>query len=102
LDAANVCVRGAKFSWVGWLLWKVHSKLLQNCKANYRASKERKQYVWSDACGDAFKNLKKLLSTSPMFAQPDIANLFDVYCDASGTGLGGVLMQEGQVISYSL
>jgi hypothetical protein len=64
--------------------------------------KKGNQYVWSDACGDAFKNLKKLLSTSPMFAQPDIANLFDVYCDASGTGLGGVLMQEGQVISYSL
>jgi hypothetical protein len=27
--------------------------------------------------------------------------LFDVYCDASGTGLGGALMQEGLVISYS-
>jgi hypothetical protein len=26
---------------------------------------------------------------------------FDVYCNASGTGLGEVLMQEGQVISYS-
>jgi hypothetical protein len=24
-----------------------------------------------------------------------------VYCDASGTGLGCVLMQEGRVISYS-
>jgi hypothetical protein len=27
---------------------------------------------------------------------------FDVYCEASHTGLGGVLMQEGRVISYSL
>jgi hypothetical protein len=36
-----------------------------------------------------------------VLAQPNIANPFDVYCDASGTGLGGVLMQEGQVISYS-
>jgi hypothetical protein len=26
---------------------------------------------------------------------------FDVYCDASGTGLGGVIVQEGRVISYS-
>jgi hypothetical protein len=33
--------------------------------------------------------------------QPDIAKPFDVYCDASGTGLGCVLMQEGRVISYS-
>jgi hypothetical protein len=36
-----------------------------------------------------------------MLAQPDITKPFDVYCDAFGTGLGGVLMQEGRVISYS-
>jgi hypothetical protein len=42
-----------------------------------------------------------LLTTSPMLTQPDIAKPFDVYCDASSTGLGGVLMQEGRVISYS-
>jgi hypothetical protein len=36
-----------------------------------------------------------------MLAHPDTDKPFDVYCDASGTSLGGVLMQEGQVISYS-
>jgi ribonuclease HI len=36
-----------------------------------------------------------------VLAQPDTIKLFNVYCDASGTGLGGVLMQEGRVISYS-
>jgi hypothetical protein len=36
-----------------------------------------------------------------VLAQPDIDKPFDVYCDASSTGLGGVLMQEGRVISYS-
>jgi hypothetical protein len=33
--------------------------------------------------------------------QPDITKSFDAYCDASGMGLGCVLMQEGRVISYS-
>jgi hypothetical protein len=63
--------------------------------------KKGNKYIWSDSCDEAFKTLKKLLTTSPVLAQSNISKSFDVYCDASGTGLGGVLMQEGQVISYS-
>jgi hypothetical protein len=63
--------------------------------------KKGTKYVWSKDYDEAFQTLKKLLTTSPMLAQPDIARSFDVYCDASGTGLGCVLIQEGQVISYS-
>jgi hypothetical protein len=63
--------------------------------------KRGNKYVWSEACDEAFKHLKKLLTTSPVLPQPDTAKPFDVYCDAFGTGLGGVLMQEGHVISYS-
>jgi hypothetical protein len=36
-----------------------------------------------------------------VLAQPDTDKLLNVYCDASGTGLGGVLVQEGRVVSYS-
>jgi hypothetical protein len=63
--------------------------------------KKENKYVWSDACDEAFKHLKKLLTASLVLAQPDTTKPFDVYCDASGTGLGGVWMQEGRVISYS-
>ena len=34
-------------------------------------------------------------------AQPDIERPFDIYCDASGIGIGCVLMQEGRVIAYA-
>jgi hypothetical protein len=64
--------------------------------------KKENKYVWSDTCDEVFKHLKKLLTTSLVLAQPDTTNPFDVYCDASGLGLGGVLMQEGREISYSL
>jgi hypothetical protein len=63
--------------------------------------KKGNKYVWSEACDEAFRVLKKLLTTSPVLTQPDTTKPFDVYCVASGTGLGGVLMQEGWVISYS-
>jgi hypothetical protein len=57
--------------------------------------KKGNKYLWSEACDEAFKHLKRLLTTSPVLAQPPTTKPFDVYCDASGTGLGGVLMQEG-------
>jgi hypothetical protein len=63
--------------------------------------KKGNKNVWAEACDEAFKHLKKLLTTSPVPAQPDTTKPFDVYCDASGTGIGGVLMQEDRVISYS-
>jgi hypothetical protein len=63
--------------------------------------KKENKYVWSEACDEAFQTLKKLLTTSPVLAQPDIAKSFNIYCDASGMGLGCILMQEGQVVSYS-
>jgi hypothetical protein len=57
--------------------------------------KKGNKYVWSEACDEAFQTLKKLLTTSPVLPQPNIAKSFDVYCDASDNGLGCVLMQEG-------
>jgi hypothetical protein len=63
--------------------------------------KKRNKYIWNDACDKAFRVLKKLLTTSTVLTHPDIVKPFDVYYDAPGTGLGGVLMQKGWVISCS-
>jgi hypothetical protein len=57
--------------------------------------KKGNKYVWSKDCDEAFFTLKKLLTTSLVLAQPNIAKPFDIYCDAFGAGLGCVLMQEG-------
>jgi hypothetical protein len=63
--------------------------------------KKEEKFVWNVEHDEAFQTLKKLLTTSPVLAQPDIAKSFDVYCDASSTGLRCVIMQEGRVITYS-
>jgi hypothetical protein len=63
--------------------------------------KKGENIEWGQKCEDAFHTLRQHLATAPVLAQPDNNKLFDVYCDASGTGLGCVLMQENQVIAYT-
>jgi hypothetical protein len=63
--------------------------------------KKEEKYVWNAERDETFQTLKKLLTTSPVLAQPDIMKFIDVYCNISGTGLGCVLMQDGRVITYS-
>jgi hypothetical protein len=55
----------------------------------------------SSKCNEAFEQLKVLLTTAPVLAQLNIEKPIDVYCVASGNGLGCVLMQEGRVIAYA-
>jgi hypothetical protein len=50
---------------------------------------------------EAFQALNKFLTSATVLAQPDIEKPFDVYCDASRTGLSCVLMQDGRVIAYA-
>jgi hypothetical protein len=59
------------------------------------------KFKWSPQCEEAFIILKKLLTTAHVLTQPDIEKLFDMYCDASNTGFGGVLMQDGRAIAYA-
>jgi hypothetical protein len=59
------------------------------------------KYEWSQKCEDAFHTLRQHLTTAPVLDQPDNTKPFEVYCDASGTGLGCVLMQDNRVIGYA-
>jgi hypothetical protein len=54
--------------------------------------KKEEKFVWNAKRDEAFQTLKKLLTTSLVLTQLDITKSFDIYCDASGTGLGCVLM----------
>jgi hypothetical protein len=63
--------------------------------------KKEAKFVWGQKCEDAFHALRQHLTTASVLAQPDSSKPFNVYCDASGTGLGCVLIQDNRVIAYA-
>ncbi|GJY83563.1 putative reverse transcriptase domain-containing protein, partial [Tanacetum coccineum] len=60
-----------------------------------------KTFDWGEEQELAFQTLKDKLCNAPILALLDGPEDFVVYCDASGIGLGCVLMQRGKVIAYA-
>jgi hypothetical protein len=60
-----------------------------------------KQFEWTPACEASFQELKNRLTTAPVLVMPNMEKPFSIYCDASGQGLGCVLMQDGHVVAYA-
>ena len=54
------------------------------------------KFVWTPECEATFHTLWTLLTTAPIFAQPNIEKPFDVFCDAFGTGLGVFLCRKAE------
>ena len=57
-------------------------------------------FVWGDAQQEAFMILKDKLTHAPLLQLPDFNKTFELECDASGIGLGGVLLQDGKPVAY--
>jgi len=57
-------------------------------------------FVWGTAQEDAFMVLKDKLTHAPLLQLPDFNKTFELECDASGIGLGGVLLQDGKPVAY--
>ncbi|GJR11622.1 putative reverse transcriptase domain-containing protein [Tanacetum coccineum] len=58
-------------------------------------------FEWGEEQELAFQTLMDNLSNALVLALPDGPKDFVVYCDASGIGLGCVIMQRGKVIAYA-
>ena len=57
-------------------------------------------FHWGETQENAFEELKKRLTSAPFLALSDFGRTFEIECDASGVGIGGVLMQERRHVAY--
>lgn len=62
----------------------------------------KEKFEWSSECQESFDKLKSLLTSEPVLKTPDFNKPFQVQVDASGTGVGAVLLQEGDEASSVL
>ncbi|WVZ70415.1 hypothetical protein U9M48_019086 [Paspalum notatum var. saurae] len=57
-------------------------------------------FHWGTTQEKAFNTLKDKLTDAPLLQLPDFGKTFELECDASGIGIGGVLLQEGKPVAY--
>ena len=71
----------------------------------HRLTKRNSCFIWSEACQEAFNELRLCLCSAPVLAYLDFSRPFLLDTDASDVGIGGVLSQvdgEGRehIIAY--
>ena len=63
--------------------------------------KEEKEFAWTHEQNAAFEKIKNILTNDPVLRFFDVSKPITVSCDASNSGLGAVLLQEGKPIAFT-
>ncbi|WVZ98072.1 hypothetical protein U9M48_043553 [Paspalum notatum var. saurae] len=66
----------------------------------HELTKKDAPFSWGDSREVAFTTLKDKLTHAPLLQLPDFNKVFELECDASGIGIGAVLLQEGKPVAY--
>ena len=57
-------------------------------------------FSWNPKATKAFEHLKEVMCKAPILTTPDFTKNFIVEYDASGNGIGVVIIQEGRPLAF--
>jgi hypothetical protein len=61
---------------------------------------KKNAFLWNESAEQAFLELKKAMTSSPVLVLPDFTKPFVIECNASGRGIRAVLMQGQRPIAF--
>ena len=62
--------------------------------------KKDAEWKCSRACDESFRQVKLALTSAPCLKLPDPDKPFTMVTDASGVGIGAILMQDGRPVAF--
>ncbi|KAI3814152.1 hypothetical protein L1987_18899 [Smallanthus sonchifolius] len=93
--------RDTKFPRIGRILSRFIQDFSRIASPLTKLTCKEVKYEWGPTKNNAFEELKTRLTQAPVLTQPEGNEDLVVYSDASGQGLGCVLMQRVKVIAYA-
>jgi hypothetical protein len=62
---------------------------------------KKNSFSWNPTTNQSFQDLKEAMCTTHVLALPHFTETFVLECDASGKGIGAILMQDGRPLSFA-
>lgn len=71
------------------------------CEPLRQLTRQDVEWQWTDSHDEAFRKIKQAVSNTPVLRYFNPREETVLQCDASSTGLGATLMQQGQPVAYA-